>query len=67
MGGDGAEGMARIRAAGGVTLAQDAESSVIFGMNRVAIERGAVQRVLPAGRIAAELLSLADAGESSRP
>ena len=59
MGSDGAAGAARIRAAGGVTLAQDEASSAIFGMNRVAIERGAIQRVLPADRIPGEMLLLA--------
>lgn len=56
MGHDGAAGLAAIRAAGGSTLAQDEASSVIFGMNRVAIERGAVQRVLPLSGMAAAML-----------
>ncbi|WP_042422114.1 chemotaxis-specific protein-glutamate methyltransferase CheB [Comamonas granuli] len=56
MGHDGAAGLAAIRAAGGSTLAQDEASSVIFGMNRVAIERGAVQRVLPLSAMAAAML-----------
>lgn len=60
MGSDGAQGMARIREQGGTTLAQDEASSVIFGMNRVAIEGGAVQQVLPVDAIAAEMLRLAD-------
>jgi two-component system chemotaxis response regulator CheB len=47
MGSDGAAGMEKIRQANGVTLAQDEASSVIFGMNKVAIERGSVQQVLP--------------------
>lgn len=59
MGGDGASGAARIREARGVTLAQDEASSAIFGMNRVAIERGAIQRVLPAERIPDEMVWLA--------
>jgi len=56
MGHDGAAGLAAIRAAGGSTLAQDEASSVIFGMNRVAIERGAAQRVLPLSAMAAAML-----------
>ena len=59
MGKDGAQGIARIAEYGGLTLAQDAASSVIYGMNRVAIESGAVQRVLPAADIPQAMLELA--------
>ncbi|MDX1997289.1 MAG: chemotaxis-specific protein-glutamate methyltransferase CheB [Thermoanaerobaculia bacterium] len=61
MGTDGAEGLAELHQAGGLTLAQDEASSVVFGMPRAAIERGVVDLVLsPAeigralGRIAVE-------------
>jgi two-component system chemotaxis response regulator CheB len=59
MGNDGAKGMARIREKGGVTLGQDEATSVIYGMNRVAIESGAVQRVLPIESMAAAMNQLA--------
>lgn len=59
MGRDGAQGMAAIAAAGGVTLAQDEATSVVFGMNREAILAGGVQRVLPLEAIAGELTRLA--------
>ncbi|NEX21005.1 chemotaxis-specific protein-glutamate methyltransferase CheB [Thiorhodococcus mannitoliphagus] len=55
MGRDGARGMLDIRRAGGMTIGQDEESSVIFGMNREAILAGAVQSVLPLNAIAKEL------------
>jgi two-component system chemotaxis response regulator CheB len=56
MGDDGVAGMQSIRRAGGVTLAQDAKSSLIFGMNGVAVERGCIDRALPLSDIPAELL-----------
>ena len=59
MGDDGVSGMAAIRKAGGVTLAQDAASSVIFGMNRLAVERGCIDVVMSLTDIPAELLQRA--------
>jgi two-component system, chemotaxis family, protein-glutamate methylesterase/glutaminase len=57
MGHDGAEGTAAVRAAGGLTIAQDEASSAIYGMPRAAAERG-VDRVLPLSAIAPELCNL---------
>jgi len=51
MGRDGVAGMEKIRQAGGVTVAQDEASSVVFGMNKIAIDRGSVQQVLSAEEI----------------
>jgi two-component system, chemotaxis family, protein-glutamate methylesterase/glutaminase len=59
MSSDGVQGLACIRERGGVTLAQDEATSVIFGMNRSAIEAGAVQRVLPLEALAPEMVRLA--------
>jgi two-component system chemotaxis response regulator CheB len=56
MGDDGVSGMQSIKMAGGVTLAQDAVSSVMFGMNRLAVERGYIQKVVPLVTIPAELM-----------
>lgn len=61
MGRDGTLGIARIHGYGGVTLAQNAATSLIYGMNRCAIEAGTVQSVLPDTAIAAEMLKLAGA------
>ncbi len=59
MGHDGAAGLAAIRAAGGMTIGQDEASSVIYGMNRVAIEQGAAQQVLPLDKIAPAMIDSA--------
>ncbi|MBS4095306.1 MAG: chemotaxis-specific protein-glutamate methyltransferase CheB [Sulfuricella sp.] len=59
MGSDGAKGIAAIRQAGGHTLGQDEASSVIYGMNKVAIDAGNVQDILPASRFAAEMCRIA--------
>lgn len=47
MGSDGAEGLAALHGAGALTLAQDEASSVVFGMPRAALERGAADLSLP--------------------
>lgn len=52
MGEDGAEGIGEIKKAGGRTLAQDENTSVVFGMPKVAIKRGYIDRVIPLGRMA---------------
>jgi len=50
MGSDGASGLRKVKAAGGYALAQDEESCVVFGMPKMAIETGCVDRVAaPAG------------------
>ncbi|MEW5746598.1 MAG: chemotaxis-specific protein-glutamate methyltransferase CheB [Nitrospirota bacterium] len=61
MGSDGAMGMKKIKEAGGVTIAQDEETSVVFGMNKVAIDSGGADRVLALERIGPELIRLASA------
>ena len=47
MGRDGAEGLAEIRRQGGLTVAQDESTSVVYGMPRAAKELGAVRHELP--------------------
>lgn len=59
MGRDGVDGLQSIKQAGGITIAQDEESSVVFGMPKVAIEEQAAGRVLPLNRIAETLINLA--------
>jgi len=67
MGRDGAAGLLQIRRAGGLTIAQDEATSVIYGMPREAVGLGAAMRVLPLGAIAPAIAAL-DAGcrEASR-
>ncbi len=45
MGSDGAEGLLKLRKAGAVTIAQNEESSAVFGMPKEAIARGAAELV----------------------
>lgn len=59
MGSDGADGIQKIKDAGGQTIAQDEESSVIFGMPSVAIENKCVDHVLPLNEISTFLINLA--------
>ena len=59
MGRDGAAGLLAIRRAGGVTIAQDEASAIVFGMPREAIRLGAAQRVLPLAAIGRAVSELA--------
>ena len=64
MGKDGAQGMQRLAAGGALTIAQDEETSVVFGMPGEAVRLGAAQEVLPVGAIGPYLAQLA--GEPAR-
>jgi two-component system chemotaxis response regulator CheB len=55
MGEDGVAGLAEIRACGGLTLAQDEGTAVVWGMPGVAVRRGLVDLVAPAGDLGAAL------------
>lgn len=59
MGQDGASGLLSLRRAGSMTIAQDADSSTIFGMPAAAINLGAAQYVLAPAAIAQTIRSLA--------
>lgn len=52
MGEDGAEGLGVVKAAGGLTVAQDEQSCVVFGMPKAGIERGHAMRVVPLDALA---------------
>ncbi|MGO9483702.1 MAG: protein-glutamate methylesterase/protein-glutamine glutaminase [Rhodomicrobium sp.] len=56
MGDDGAQGLLEMRNGGAVTVAQDEATSVVFGMPKEAIQRGAAGKVVPLGLIATEIV-----------
>jgi two-component system chemotaxis response regulator CheB len=58
MGADGVKGMLEMKNAGAITIAQDESTSVVFGMPKVAINRGAAQIVLPLHEIPAFINNL---------
>lgn len=57
MGRDGALGMKAIQSAGGVCLAQDEASCVLYGMPRAAVEIGAVTQVVTLDTMAETILA----------
>ncbi|MCF6267160.1 MAG: chemotaxis response regulator protein-glutamate methylesterase [Desulfuromusa sp.] len=58
MGQDGAEGMLAMKQAGARCISQDEASSVVFGMPKVAFEKGGAERLVPLDKISASLLGL---------
>jgi len=67
MGRDGAAGLLEIRKAGGVTIAQDEATSVVYGMPREAALIGAAGRVLALSEIGPALESLSVSSGEARP
>jgi two-component system chemotaxis response regulator CheB len=59
MGDDGADGLLKMRNAGAATIAQDERTSVVFGMPKEAIVRGAVDEVVPLSKIPGVILKRA--------
>jgi two-component system chemotaxis response regulator CheB len=51
IGRDGADGLRAMRERHALTLAQDAGTSVVYGMPRAAVEEGGAQLVLPVGQL----------------
>lgn len=58
MGGDGSDGLVLIKKNTGKTIAQNEESCIVFGMPKVAIEKNAVDKVVPLSNIAMEIMKL---------
>lgn len=64
MGNDGAAGIEAIKNAGGATVAQDEETSSVFGIPARSIETGCVDSVVPDTRVANAILTALDPTES---
>lgn len=58
MGHDGADGLVSMRDAGARTIAQDEATSVVFGMPKVAFERGGTDILVPIDKVASKVLSV---------
>jgi two-component system, chemotaxis family, protein-glutamate methylesterase/glutaminase len=58
LGRDGADGLKRIHEAGGTGIAQDRETSTIYGMPNAAVQAGGVRHVLPVGQIASRIADM---------
>jgi two-component system chemotaxis response regulator CheB len=56
MGDDGAKGLLEMKKAGAMTVAQDEESCIVFGMPKEAIALGAAGKTIPLSAIPAEIL-----------
>lgn len=57
MGQDGAKGLLELRKAGAITIGQDADTSTVYGMPKVAWEIGAVSKQVPLADICTEILA----------
>ncbi len=64
MGADGADGVRDVRDAGGTIIAQDEETSAVFGMPQRAIETGAVDDVCPRNDLVSGILDATTTQES---
>ena len=60
MGSDGARAMARIKQAGGRTIAESEETAVVFGMPKEAIRLGGAEFILPAHEVGKKICELAE-------
>jgi two-component system chemotaxis response regulator CheB len=57
MGDDGARGLKEMHDAGAQTIAEDESTCVVFGMPKVAIEMGGVDKIVPLHRIPGEIIA----------
>ncbi len=66
MGRDGAAGLLEVRRAGGLTIAQDEATSVVYGMPREAVALGAVDREIPLDQIGPAISGLVMSPDNGR-
>lgn len=60
MGSDGTQGLNNIRGTGGITIAEDKSTALIYGMPKSAIEKGVVDRVVPLHKIPHVIMELVE-------
>ncbi|HSH35244.1 chemotaxis response regulator protein-glutamate methylesterase [Schnuerera sp.] len=58
MGSDGTNGIVQIKESKGITIAQDKDSSIIFGMPKSAIDTKSIDMIVPLNKIAHEIMSI---------
>ena len=58
MGSDGAAGISQIKQMGGITVAQDQKTSVIYGMPKAAADTGFIDYILSTEQIADKIKNL---------
>lgn len=58
MGSDGSQGVLDIKKSNGYVIAQDKESSAVFGMPKSAIETNLVDKILPLNKIVGEIVNI---------
>ncbi|MEW6685096.1 MAG: chemotaxis response regulator protein-glutamate methylesterase [Candidatus Edwardsbacteria bacterium] len=56
MGHDGMEGVKKIKGKGGITIAEDSSTCVVFGMPKAAISTGCIDKIVPLPEIAQEIV-----------
>ncbi|MFZ4856405.1 MAG: protein-glutamate methylesterase/protein-glutamine glutaminase [Desulfuromonadaceae bacterium] len=56
MGNDGSKGVRSVKEHGGYVIAESEETAIVYGMPREAVATGVVDRCVPLGRIAAEII-----------
>ncbi|OPY21656.1 MAG: chemotaxis-specific methylesterase [Methanomethylovorans sp. PtaU1.Bin093] len=58
MGTDGAEGVEKIKQAGGKAIAEDERSCIVYGMPKAIVDRGLADRIVPLEMIATTIQQL---------